>query len=413
MTHLHENIIIGWWAAGLYLASQFEKAGKEYILLEARDRLGGRVHGHIDAHGHILEYGPEFLHEQQSTWSKMVAATGTPLREFDRDNILSVTYTGQRHLLDAFLQHYDLPHYHAVREKAWENPDENSLLDAINAAVPAQFRYLYSGAISSYYGHDLDRVPADRWEIHEDGINDANMTMPETLYHTLLTQTLAPHKNRIYFERHVQSIDYSDSHVTIRTPQEIYHAKRIFITVPLGVLKAKQIAFHPTLPVKKQQAIDNIGFDSIIKTQIVFTKRLWRDGPRWLLADGLIPLYFSTKPFILTGYLVGEKAKQLGWLSNDEIYAALYKDLCYNFGQSDVAHYVTDITRKDWWHDMFAMGGYSCDTLASAWMRKDLIAPIDGKVFFLGEACVEDGSVGCVHGAIRSVENMIARGGIL
>jgi monoamine oxidase len=245
--------------------------------------------------------------------------------------------------------------------------------------------------------------------------------------------TLAnPLKDKIRLNHVVTKIEYTSS-ATSNEPAQVTYidakkgtvhtklARRVLITVPLGVLKAKTIEFVPSLPKWKQDAIDYIGFGVLDKCIFYWENEgefsWWPNGKEYMTlvtdqddSTGVWTTFFNDrelgnrKHFVLSAWIGGDKALAVEKLSDQVIVAQVLSNLRAMLGKDvpEPAKYV--ISR--WGQDAFARGSYSFynvgepDSVDSA--RERLRNPIGMQLFWAGEATSTSGSYGTTFGALSS-----------
>jgi monoamine oxidase len=213
----------------------------------------------------------------------------------------------------------------------------------------------------------------------------------------------------------VQEIDYGGSNVTIKTNNGTFSAKKVIVTVPLGVLKAGAIKFTPALPAGYSAAISRLGMGVLNKTYLRFPYRFWDNQEQLLGYIGLergrwaewYDFQRITNHPILLGFNAGSFASTLEAYSDAQTVASAMSVLRTIYGASVPDPVGYKITR--WGKNPFSFGSYSfvgigsspkdCDTLAS---------PVNSKIIFAGEHTIKK-YIGTAHGAYLSGLNASAK----
>jgi monoamine oxidase len=192
----------------------------------------------------------------------------------------------------------------------------------------------------------------------------------------------------------VHHISYSNDGVTLETNNGPYHADRVVLTVPLGVLQAGAITFDPPLPERKLTAVARLGMGSFEKLALRFPHIFWPRHAHFINylpvdAQSLFPAWLNLACFtdepVLVAHHAGSRATLVNKLSDGELVEAAMTALQMMFG-SDIpapGSYV----RTGWADDPFARGAYSYSRVGSE--REDRVAlaeGINGRLFFAGEA---------------------------
>lgn len=192
---------------------------------------------------------------------------------------------------------------------------------------------------------------------------------------------------------------------------EEFGGKRAVVTLPLGVLKAETVAFDPPLPDEKREAIRRIGFGDALVVQLRLGggnlgRRLGDFGILWGETASTFHRPFVAlrgSPDVLTAFTVGWAARQRHALEDAELVSETLEEL-----RSILPSGVDPGTPEAWaigrWtSDPHVRGGYSfLPPDAGLAHRRALAAPVDGVIFFAGEATHHGGEAATVHGAIET-----------
>jgi monoamine oxidase len=195
--------------------------------------------------------------------------------------------------------------------------------------------------------------------------------------------------------------------------------------VPLGVLQAippsaGAIRFEPPISAK-HAAMAHLAMGDVVRVVFRFRRRWWADAPRVprlrahaldLLGflhtpDATFPTWWSAYPDtapVLVAWCGGPAARQLSGLATRDVTTRALGGLASAIGLPfhRVHREVAQVWTHDWMNDPFARGVYSYQLVGGVDAPRDLARPIDGTLFFAGEATDTSGSTGTVHGAIAS-----------
>jgi monoamine oxidase len=193
------------------------------------------------------------------------------------------------------------------------------------------------------------------------------------------------------------------------TGKDVFEARSALVTLPLGVLKAmgtETVLFEPPLT-EKQPAIEGMGMGTVTRITLQFRERFWPVENFGFVhfADALLPTWWSDpRGFMLTGWSGGPPARQLNAEGREMILQRAFEVLSRIFGveKTTVEELLEASYLHDWEHDIFTGGAYSYTPVGMGGMAKRLAAPVDGTLFFAGEATDSEGEQGTVHGAIAS-----------
>jgi monoamine oxidase len=229
---------------------------------------------------------------------------------------------------------------------------------------------------------------------------------------------------QIKFDHVVKSINYSGDKIMIQgeslTESFSSEVDRVIVTVPVSILKDGDIAFTPSLPSAKSTALSRMGMDAAIRLVLEFKVNFWGLDSAFLYGATDMPEYFNvgagenssqfTKVLSMT--VMGPKAEELSPLGDDIIPVILAELDSYFDGKATVnirkeieAPFTILSVRQDWTTMPFIRGGASYvkpgGTNAD---RVSLGEPVNGKLFFAGEATDGNGESGTINGALLSAE---------
>jgi monoamine oxidase len=400
---LYDAIIIGAGISGLVVASILSDAGYKVCVLEARDRIGGRIHS-LTKHGLLTESGAEMLHGKGSVAYSYVQKAGLTI----------VPGPNQHHYLSR-KSHYDpassfAHHVEAVFERLSTLYREDlSLAEAIaqsSADAEPEVIAMVDSMVRSLEGADDLTSPRPLsvrglgWKGCEDTFLPENFLVKEG--YQALAQRLAVGLE-VRLSSPVTTIHWSKATCRVETPSQSLIGKVAIVTVPLGVLKKEALSFYPSLPVLMTDAIRAIGMSSHVKMVFYFKERWWPfEG--FLETDGMIGSWWGRGDIpVLSTLTGGNRARTLADMNPRQRTQFALKELSSVWGPACLEGLLS-VDFINWIHDPWALGGYSHNTVGMGNARKVLATPIEGRLFFAGEATCFDGDHATVHGAIESAE---------
>lgn len=209
----------------------------------------------------------------------------------------------------------------------------------------------------------------------------------------------------------VTGIDVGDGSrpVRVTTGRGDFEADKVLVTVPLGVLKAGTVAFEPPLPTEKQTAITRLGFGTLNKIAMHYSERFWPDDQYvfgYLCRDTdsyptvIINMWKSHGKPILVMLMGASLGRDMENWPDDRVaeYAATVIGDMFGADVPAPDH----ITRTAWSADPFSRGSYTCIGIDASPKDIDVLAePVAGRLFFAGEA-TNSYHWGCVHSAYDS-----------
>jgi monoamine oxidase len=180
-------------------------------------------------------------------------------------------------------------------------------------------------------------------------------------------------------------------------------ARQSIITLPLGVLQSGAVHFSPSL-IQKREALSRLASGPVIRVAMRFHEAVWEKrapGVSFFNRPGAaFPTFWTPLPMhapLLTAWAGGPKAARLSGLSTRKLVAEALSCVQKVFPDARLA----DAIVQDWRQDPYSRGGYSYVLVGGQGAREQLAEPLDGTLFFAGEA-TDSEEAGTVAGALRS-----------
>jgi monoamine oxidase len=445
LTHGTTQVVIigaGWAGLGaaheLFNSNNTNTNSKDFVILEARDYVGGRSSSCPLGDGSSSSSSSSLVVEQGSNWIQGASATKNPVYQLAKQLQVPMKAEGSHENVVAFYskeyprkqqqqqvqtilpKHIDKASdrlfwdgfykFQAKRQDATDN--DESLRTTVElykkkAKLSKDDRLLLEALLETNivqeYAASLEELSTWWWN------EDSRMSGGDVLllkgYSHLIQSYAGPFRNKIALNTRVTNIDWSsDKGVTVHYKDVTgvarkLQAKRVIVTVPLGVLKSNAIQFTPALPAAKRTAINRLGFGLLNKVILKWDASIQKTLPfpsksEWInkIASnaGKWTEFYNyqnmTGETILIAFSAGKEAQRVERLSDHQILNEVLASLkeMFNCAIPTPAHVL--ITR--WGQDEFAKGSYSFyKTNSSPDDRKALKAPLGGRVFFAGEAC--------------------------
>ncbi|UGY06651.1 flavin monoamine oxidase family protein [Bradyrhizobium quebecense] len=374
--------IIGAGAAGLGAAHALKGTGLSAIVLEARDRLGGRAHTIQAAPDVVFDVGCGWLHSaDQNSFVGIAQQLGFELNKDlppwrERAYGKAFPQTDRDAFMLALDQFYD-----RIEQAARGGKDASA------------DRYLEPGnrwnpmidAISTYVnGCELDQLSILDFDAYED--SNVNWRVKRG-YGALVAAYGEPVSVARNCE--VRLIDHSRKRIRIETSRGVLEADKVIVTVPTNLIADEAIRFSPALPGKLDAARGlPLGLADKVTLALAEPEALPKEGN---LRGATMRTEMGTyhiRPFgqpCIEGFFGGRFARELEDAGDGAI-AAHSIDEIVSFLGNDFRRKLRPLSESRWAHDPFARGSYSHALPGHADKRAVLAAPVDGRLFFAGEA---------------------------
>jgi monoamine oxidase len=418
----YDVAVIGAGAAGLYAAVELARHGCSVVVLEARDRVGGRIYTRpIDDLEQPIELGAEFIHGDAPITNSIIQAAG--LNTIDANG---QDYICRGHSVQS--SETDCQDLRRLLQLATESPTDLSLAELLancNAAYPAEFITTVRMRAESFDAADPARVSTKSIAAEWSSTKLLEQTRPLGGYGLLmayLQHSLDKDHARIQLGTVVEHIEWGDRHVVVRARRDVQTfsitARRALVTLPPPLLDSSTrtisaaggpacIHFDPALT-DKRPALLALPLGSAIKVTLQL-----RASP-WDALEKVAFLHVPAAPFptlwppssptapLITAWVGGTGARELtGAPSSVLINLALESALeAFKFAPSTSLECVAGHVH-DWGADSFSGGAYCYITAGGEHAPADLARPLGDKLFFAGEA-TSCSHIGTVEGALQS-----------
>ena len=429
-------VVIGAGVAGLAAARELSAAGVETIVLEARDRIGGRVHTIFDDQvAAPIELGAEFVHgdppeildlartagfeiveTEGNSWymnqaGELAPSSYEPPGSSDQLWEIADTYIGNGRPDMSFDDFLRLPETIGIsdQEKEWSK----RFVSGFHAAEPGKV---------GIYG----LVKTQNAEESINGMTSHRLPKGYSQLANFLHEECKKKGVKLFFNNIVKSVDWVNQVVRIeaRSPDEeafFYESSSALVTLPVGVLKAatdsqSYVEFLPDIS-QKQQTLAKIEMGCARRVTLAFKEKWWADELRRIDSAGSelgflfgqnvpISVWWTNEPSdvaMLTGWAGGPKATEMEKLGDDQFTDLAITSLSRIFraGESMLESQLIRGFTCDWHDDPFSTGAYTYMGVGGADAARELATPLNGRLYFAGEG-TSDGHWGTVHGAIES-----------
>ncbi len=420
----HDVIVIGAGVAGLSAARDLQKSGFKVLVLEARNRIGGRIVTNRMLSRWGLDLGASWIHGIQGNpiWN-----LAQELRlQTRKTNYLSYDIYFDRHTTVEKLTEPKTSRYLSIFEKFQAHLDDerqqklktqNSIAHSFrrylknNPQFPAEVvRYLYF-KLNIVYEQEF---AADAAEISMTSFNDDDDLLGGDVMFANGYDQIPHYLSRSLSIRLSEPVTevrtLNQNSVVVSTKLGIHTAKFVVCTVPLGVLKAGHIQFVPELSKEKKLLIGRIGFGLLNKVYLKFPHRFWDPNIEHIgysdaAKHGYFAEWFTLNPYkanenTLLVFHGGSGAKHVETWPEARIINEAMQVLrkIYPSAPNPVGHLITK-----WGQDPYALGSYSYTAVETRNRDFDRLGevPHEDRVYFAGEHTWSH-APGTVHGAYLS-----------
>ncbi len=302
-TNMSRIAIIGAGISGLAAAKALGDDGKSVTVFEARNRIGGRIWTD-NSLGVPLDIGASWIH----------GTNGNPLTQLARQANVQTLVTGDSYIIRG-------AGGQRIRDEDAPNWLENVVLIQHDA------------------GADISEINLGAYMAQEEFSGD-DVIFPKG-YESILGPLGGKYK--IKTSEQVFKISHSTSGVVIASTGGNFAFDAVIVTLPLGVLKKRTVAFDPVLPEAKQQVIDRLGMGTLDKLYLVFDKPFWDEKITWILTpeNGLprghfnqwLNLYKYLYLPIIMAFNGGPPAIELSNLSDEDIVERALTSITNSYSQ--------------------------------------------------------------------------------
>ncbi len=425
-------IVIGAGISGLAAAWKLAASGCSVSVLEARDRIGGRIYTVRDSRLDVpIELGAEFVHGRAPEILDPLEDAEERITEVEGES-----WCAYHHKVQPcdFSSQID-----SVLDKMDDSLPDESFLSFLQRNFPGpeseEVRQGALGYVSGFNAADPEQVGV-HWLVQgmraEERIEGYRSFRAKNGYQKLIEifqKRMASANVNLHTGVVVQTVTWRPGHTEIAAGAangaQTFHAPRVLITVPLAVMKAPPgdpgaVRFTPPLPGEKMEAQEKLEMGKVIRITMRFRERFWGDispsGKRNLKLSELgflfsdndwFPTWWTTMPQklpIITGGVPFRSAERLSRQTREFVVQTSLMVLGGLLGcdPGKLQELLEEAYFHDWQSDPFSRGAYSYGKVGSDGAQQALASPIENTLFFAGEATDVTGNNGTVHGAIAS-----------
>ena len=401
-------IILGAGIAGLAAAKYFKDRGIDVSIIEAQDKVGGRLKTNRDL-GVAFDEGASWIH----------GPSGNPITGLAQSSNAETFATDDENIE---LFDIDGTEYSDSKIDEAESAYED-IIDSFSGTLNQSFEEVFFANNPQYQNDRLWKYQLSAFLEFDKGGDISNLSSQDfcddeafsgddliiTNGFDKVTDFLSSGMD-IKLNTKVEGIDYTDKSIIISTDKGDFEADFVLATIPLGVLKQNVISFTPPLPNTKQQAIDSLEMGTVNKFLCVWDSAFWNTDLQYIGytpdTKGKFNYFLNVNKFTsanaLMTFAFGDYSEQTENMSDAEVIEEIMEHLKSIYG-NDIPN-PTNMLRTKWVSNEFSFGSYSFAAKGTRSSAFDILAEsVNEKLFFAGEHTSRDYR-GTVHGAFLSGE---------
>lgn len=410
--------IVGAGAAGLTAAGQLRKKGFSVAVFEARDRIGGRILTHRDPRVPLpIELGAEFIHGEAPETARRLAEAGLLACDVAGEHWRAEG--GKLHQVKDYWRRID----RVLRRVPKEEPDlsfAEFLARKVKGASQARDRAAARELVQGFHAADLDEIsalslaPEEGEAPSEPAARVARVVQGYDRLPLALARDLG---DVIHLNTPVREIAWERGGAELTLRPETGETTRVqaraaVITLPVGVLQAVPEDPHGLRlspdPPRVREALNGIAMGSALRIAFWFRELPWEpERLSFLHVGGPFNVWWSAYPLrwpLAVAWSGGPPAQALAGRPQEELEAIALSTLVERLGIPGrrLKSRLLGAWSHDWEADPYARGAYSYARAGGSEAARSLARPLQGTLFFAGEATDSEGRTGTVEGAIAT-----------
>jgi monoamine oxidase len=411
-----DAIVVGAGAAGLMAAWELVQTGKRIAIIEAKKSIGGRAHTITDENFDLpVELGAEFVHGNLELTQMILKRAG--VKQYKVSGDIWQNEDGNLNEQKDFIEDYSAlnKRFKEVKE---DIPVSKFIIKHLQDDEFEELRFTLKNYVEGYYAADTNK--ASTFSLKEELTNsDDEQYRIEGGYIKLIEQLENDCKEKgvqFFLSQAVKEIQWKKNEVVVTTNLQKFAAKKVMVTVPVGVLQSERIRFSPALP-EITAAAKRLGFGPVIKTMLQFDEAFWKnkkftqgkdlDKLSFMFSRAVIPTWWTYYPkdaAMLTGWSGGPHADELKNLGEKEILQKALESLSKIF-EIDVSQLKQKLKGwhvSNWINDPYSCGGYSYEVVNGKEIKQVIKQPVENTIFFAGEGLYDGPEIGTVEAALST-----------
>lgn len=395
-------VVVGAGAAGVGAGLGLSRLGVSHIILEAKQRVGGRAFSDTSSIGHLWDHGAHWLHSGDVNVMRFMAeklghrfAAGKPTTSSFR------SFIGGEWKVSQFETDYVWAKLGEIVEagRAGRDVSAESILDISHPMYPMVRHWC-----QLLYSNDPGNISTG----DAGNYSDSDVNLPVEDGYGALVARLA-RGLPIKLGTAVKAIEVLTRGVRIETNSGSIEAKACILAVPARILERQQLVFRPSMPSRLQQAFHDVPMGYGEKVALAFDRRVF-EGSEIPFADVFDPVAVETRPLnfelhpfgrpIAVAHVGGSVAKELSEAGVEEMKIFAIDTLAKAFGSAIRKRIIASAT-TGWTRDADIGGAYSGARPGKSAARKVFAEPLHERIFLAGEH-VHQRYMATVHGAYET-----------
>jgi monoamine oxidase len=394
--------VIGAGMAGLAAARVCAETGLRVVVLEAQERVGGRIRT-LRVGDEVVELGAEFVHGRPPELWALVEEAGLATYERTGDFLVP-----GKHGLQVIGQNED----DATEElKGFAGPDCSFIEYVARLGLSDDERREEISYVEGFNAADANNASAMALgvqQVAEDAIEgDRSWRVTEGYDRVpeFLAEKVRAAGGVIELNARVNEIDWGESGVEIATSdRRRFNARRCVVALPLGVLQGPGAPRFLPCPERFLAAMKQMRMGDARRVTMIFRERIWPAEMSFLLTrEQPVQVWWTAAPtssLTLTGWIGGPRSHAFLQNPEEQVITALPAALGLSREQVDEA--LISAHTHDWHGDPDSLGAYSWVPVGGVDASVEMSVPVDDTLYFAGEHTDTTGHWGTVHAALRS-----------
>ncbi|KAK3604270.1 hypothetical protein CHS0354_002078 [Potamilus streckersoni] len=382
-------IVVGAGISGLAAAQKLKQNGFNVTVLEAQEKVGGRMRTNRSL-GVAFDEGAGWIHTPVGNpITSLAKSAGIQTVSAPFENTVIYDADG-REYTDSEIEQMEDEFYDMLDKVAEQQKVNQSFEEVYNALYPDKvqnrlWKYMLSSYVEFDTGDDISRI-SSAYFFEEDAFEGDDIIV--TNGYDKIPMYLAQNLN-VQLNTRVSVINYEGKKCTVTADGKNFSADYVIVSVPLGVLKHKSIRFNPPLPEQNQSAIDGLGMGTVNKFFLLWKDSFWDENAQFIgytpEAKGKFNYFVNVKKFAgvnaLMTFTFGNYAVLSEKLNDREIISEILSHLRALYG-SKVREPI-NMLRTKWGQNINSFGAYISVQKRRTPNDFDAVASaVNNKIFF-------------------------------